>query len=108
MYQPGELNQRVVVERLTVTRDDLGGQVEQWAKRCEIWVKVKPLGSSERASAGAISNSIGYTLIAYNRSDIKAEDRVIWGDYILNVVSPVPAGASDVFMQIDCELGIRS
>ena len=47
MFRPGELDQRVTVQRQTLTQDGLGGDALAWVDQGAYWCHVRPLSGRE-------------------------------------------------------------
>lgn len=51
----GKLDQRIIVDRVSVTRDALGQEVETWGELTTVWAMVKWVSDEERFSQAQLT-----------------------------------------------------
>lgn len=106
MLQPGALDQRVSVSRLTVTSDGVGGSVETWATIGTYWAKVKAVSGTENNQGDNISAVAEYQFTFSNRLDIKESDKLIYNGVEYNIKAKLPNSRMDLYMDIRAERGV--
>lgn len=104
----GELNQKIQIQRLVYTDNDIGGSVQKWLPRCSVWAKITPTASSENALSMGVNSKTTYEILIFNRSDIEPSDRIQWGDRAMNIVDPQFMGMQEMFLKIIVESGVGS
>ena len=72
----GQLDQRIVIERLTQTRDEWGGVEEAWTTHLTTWAAVEPLMGREFMAAAALVSEITTKVRIRYRAGITTADRI--------------------------------
>lgn len=74
----GKLDRRIVIQGLTVTQDDYGGEVDAWATLATVWAQWLPGAGSERFTAASVyAEAHGRFRIRW-RSDVTTKHRVTY------------------------------
>lgn len=106
MSRPGKLDQRITIERQTLTSDGMGGQTVAWNALTTTWAQVEPLAGNENGYGQQVqaSNMVRFT-IRY-REDLQMTDRVSWaGDYY-NLRALPPPSTRRMYRDIEAERGV--
>lgn len=98
----GLLRQRVVIQRETVTKDALGGDVQTWSTLTTVWAEVRPLSGREAIEAGRISSTANVWITVRYRDDITPLMRVIWRGRTFEINQIENQGAGDVVLVLWC------
>lgn len=103
----GELDQRVTIERVTLTPDGAGGATESWATVATLWAKVRPLSGAERGQSQAQREEAvaEYLVVIRNRDDVRDTDRIGWGDRKLNIAFRKDRGHRADYLELVCVMG---
>lgn len=109
-YKPGELDERVDLQKETHTDDGMGGQTSSWVKQATVWAHVRAKTGRERLQSDMVEASGDYLVVIRNRSDfdITASWRIIWRGKALNVRFPQDSGPRDLYLVLDCEAGVAT
>jgi SPP1 family predicted phage head-tail adaptor len=108
IYHTGMLDQRVSLQRRTIVDDGSGGGVETWAQYAEVWAHVRPMSGREREIAQRMEAAANYLVVVRMRSDVLANDKIVWSARELNVRFVKDKGPRDGFLEIEAELGTGS
>lgn len=90
-YTAQDLNQRITMLKLAVTRDDEGNRVRTYADLRTVWAAVEPLTSlAEATKAAEPVNSITYQILVRYASaaDLTQGDRISYQGHTLKVSGP--------------------
>lgn len=105
-----KFNQRILVDRPTVTQGDNGGDVVGWLLVGEVWASIAPVGGREAARAGQIIASTE-TRIVIRWSPVMADIHATWrirrGDVIYNISRVVNGNLSNREIELTCESGVN-
>lgn len=74
----GALNQRVQIQRVSNTRDDMGGMIQSWATIATVWAEVKPISAGEQFRRQQIQASASHKVTIRYRNDLLPSDRIVW------------------------------
>lgn len=86
---PGQLNQRVTVERVTLTQDDYGAPVEAWATLATVWAAVEPLSGREYMLSLSAQSEVTTRIRMRYRPGITSADRVIHEGTVYGITSVI-------------------
>lgn len=108
MQGAGKRNQRITIERKTVTRNAIGEEVDTWATFDTVWAEAHPTRGREFFAAGQMQARADVMFRILYRSDLTEEDRVVWRSENYEIVAPPVdvAGAREV-TELYCVHGIR-
>ena len=105
----GELTQLVSFQRMAApTKDGAGGQVgpDVWNELRREFAKVQPKSGTEKMGADRVEATAGYWFGIRARRDILESDRFVWRDRAYNIRFVPEKGPRDLFMVIECDLGV--
>lgn len=105
-----KFNQRILVDRPTVTQGDNGGDVVAWQFVGEVWASIAPVGGREAARAGQIIASTETRIVirwSPAMADIHATWRIRRGEVIYNISRVVNGNLSNREIELTCESGVN-
>jgi SPP1 family predicted phage head-tail adaptor len=104
-YRAGELDQRVILMRLSHTPDGMGGNTVTWAEIDTVWAKVRPMTGTEREHSDRLNDVSNYLVVIRQRSDLTEADKVQWRgfDYNIRFIKTSPRSR---FLELECEKGV--
>lgn len=83
----GELRHRVILQRKTVTEDELKQQTESWTDIATVWASIEPLSGREYFAAKQVNSEISAKITIRYRKGINSAMRVLFGGRIFEVQS---------------------
>lgn len=87
MLEPGRMNRKVIIERVTETRDGIGGVTETWATQATVWAQQIPVGGSEALKAGRETASQTSKFLCWYVSGITEKDRLNFDSKYWNIIN---------------------
>lgn len=76
----GILDQRITIQELTVVRGALGGHDETWGTLATVWAQTLDMTGREIFQAKAMGSSSTLLITIRYRSDVKANQRILFSD----------------------------
>lgn len=101
----GELDQSIVIKRLTLTDDGMGGSTEAWADFATVFARVRASTGNESQQAERIQADARYSFVIRNRSDVLMTDKIYFGGADYNITSINSEGRRALFLEIAAERG---
>lgn len=86
---PGDLTQRITVERLQSGVDDIGQPIEAWTTLATVWAAVEPQAGREFVGAGALQAELIVKIRIRYRNDITSADRVLHDGKVYGITSVI-------------------
>ena len=83
---PGDLRERVQVQRVTNTRDSMGGIIESWSTIATLYAMVEPMRAGEQFRRQQIQADADWKVSIRYRGDIHPADRLVWRTRTMQVV----------------------
>lgn len=81
-YRPGELDQRIIIERESLADDGMGGSTSVWSTHITRWALVRPASGSEKTEHDTVNARAKYVFVIRYPADVNDDDRILWdGDY---------------------------
>ena len=105
MYDPGELDQRVIIREEIHTPDGMGGNTLTFSDIATVWTKVKPRGGREDDSYDRINAEAGQIFIIRNR-DMSEKLRLVWQGIEYNITNIKRYGTKMLYLEIEAERGV--
>lgn len=105
MYQPGELDQLIEVQRKSIGSDGHGGERQHYSTIYRGWAKVKAGSTAESVNGERVSATTKYTVVIYSGPQVLPSDRIKWGNVYFNIISPLYGSSRNLFLELDCEMG---
>jgi len=98
----GLLRHRVVIQRATLTKDSVGGDVESWGTLAEVWGEVRPLSGREALEAQRITSTASHFITIRYRTDVTPLMRVVWRGRTFEISQVQNADGRDVMLVLWC------
>jgi SPP1 family predicted phage head-tail adaptor len=100
----GELRERIRIDTPSaITRDSIGGIVEGWTVLATVWAKVAPMSAGEQYRRQQIQASASWRVTIRYRSDVKAQNRVVWQGRTFEVKGVTSPDLHKRFLELACE-----
>ena len=98
---PGGLDQRITIQRVTLTADDMGGSSEVWADLSTVWASMTSPGGSESYQEMRETGLANYKAVVRWQGDASGQprftnlDRVTWRGREYNIKTVLPMGRQE-------------
>ena len=83
----GQLDQRIVIERLVEGYDELGQPINDWLPIVTTWASVEPLVGREYLAAAALVSEVTARIRMRYRPGITSQDRIIHDGTVYGITS---------------------
>lgn len=106
----GSMRQRISLQRKTVTRGAMGGEVLTWVTQTTTWAEARPLSGDELV-AGEQRQSTTTTefRIRYDSAVVpKPEWRVLWGPSVYEIISVINVDGRNRELRLQCREGLAN
>lgn len=107
MIAAGRLNQRVILQRKSVVRDDMGGETVTWTDAATVWAEIRPLRGRDLVAAQQAQSEVTARITVRRRPDVQADWRVKHGDDIYDIFAVVDPVARGEVLELECGKGLR-
>lgn len=84
----GALRNRITIQQRSVTRNDVGEEVESWSTWNSVWAQIEPVSSREFLEARAQGAEISHRVTIRAIDGLTHEMRVLFGSRVLDIVGP--------------------
>lgn len=81
----GDLDRRVSLQSVTVSRDAYGAAIETWASFSTVWASLEPLSGGETFASENILTQSTHIIEMRYRSDLTTEDRLVYNDWVYDI-----------------------
>lgn len=89
MTDAGSLRDRIVIRRQqNVKNPQTGGLERSWQTLAEVWAEVKSLNGRESVIGNTLQGISTFQVTIRYRSDLKADDQILWRARELNIAAP--------------------
>jgi SPP1 family predicted phage head-tail adaptor len=105
-YQIGELDQRISLVSKAEAGDGVGGVTTTETVYATVWAHVRPLRGQERKESDRVEASGDYLIAIRNRSDVNEGHIVRWGSRDLNVRFIRNRGSREIYLELECAVGV--
>lgn len=101
-----KMDERITIQRVTETRDDLGGVTQVWEDHATAWAEVRPGRGGRAWEAMRTAQAAQYNAIMRWRGDSDGQpfithlDRVIWRGRTYAIDAVAPWGSRKSYMQL--------
>lgn len=109
--RPGQLDQRITLERVIEVPDGLGGVTRSWAALAsnpDVWAAVRAVGGDEGVTRGQVAARQQFEVTIRARDDLTEADRVLWRGDELNIRHIERWGGRAMYMTLKVERGIAN
>jgi SPP1 family predicted phage head-tail adaptor len=103
MMQAGKLRHRIVLQKVTMMRDEEGNAVETWSDFVTVWASVEPIRGREYFEAAAINTENDLRFVIRYRSGITSEMRVWYNDRIFDIQSVIDIDEAHKELELICK-----
>lgn len=86
----GRLRDRLILQGYVDGKDAIGGTRQDWFDVGPIWAEVRGLSGRAFLSASAEQAEITCEILMRYRPDVKARMRLVRGDEVYTIVTPLP------------------
>lgn len=104
--QPGRLDQRIRIQRLTRTADGIGGVVTAWRDVGTVWANAKAKAGRETVLDGRTAATFVTVFTIRQRADLGEVDRIVWQGAAYNIRSILREGDRAQYLAIEAERGV--
>jgi SPP1 family predicted phage head-tail adaptor len=105
----GELDRRITIQTLSLTKDSEGGMADDWSNLATVWAKVRNLSGNERrvtVEGGQVAEARTEFTIRY-RSGLNERMRVSYAGKVYNIRHLNDFNAAHEFIVITCDTGLN-
>lgn len=100
----GNRNRRITIQSCTLTTNDEGYQVEEWANVATVWASIKNLHGNEFFQAQAINSKATCKMNIRYIKDVNTGMRVVYGDKIYNILYVDDIEENHIEIELLCEV----
>lgn len=105
-YRPGELDQRITIQRETLADDGYGGQTVTLSTVATVWAHVRPMNGREAEHAQQLEATAMYLFVIRHLAGILPNDRIAWGGETYNIRFPRYRSGRQLYLEIEAEHGV--
>lgn len=105
-WMPGELDQKITIQRESLTSDGMGGSTVSVSTLASVWAKVIARSGREREYADRVNAEGAYTFVIRWRGDVLESDRITWRGEDYNIRAIAQVGGRKLYLEIDAERGV--
>jgi SPP1 family predicted phage head-tail adaptor len=98
----GALDQRIVIERLGESYDELGQPIHDWLPIVTTWAAVEPLVGREYLAAAALVAEVTARIRMRYRPGITSQDRIIHDGKVYGITSVADVHSSRLELVLMC------
>ena len=108
IYRLGRMNNRVTIQKKSVTRAANGEEVVIWVTHKTVWAEVAPIRGNEFFAAAQMQGAIDYRVTVLYDATILRDMRVLFGSTVLDIVAePINVKSANRTTELMCISGIR-
>lgn len=100
---PGRLNKKVQIQRLTNLKNEYGEFEEVWQDLKEVWAEVKPLTGRSFFSAQQLNSEITHSVIIRYIENIKPSMRVMYKERVFEILYIMDFNEENKALQLMCK-----
>lgn len=101
----GGLDDRISLQRVTLTADGQGGSTESWSEYAAVWARVRPMKGRERQASERQEATADYVVRIRYRDDVLEADKIVWRGREMNIRFIPDGGPRAHFLDIEAEMG---
>jgi SPP1 family predicted phage head-tail adaptor len=102
----GLLEHHVILQRLTLTPDGMGGGTQSWIVIGTPWAYIIPATAWENLKSMQLEAPITHSIYIRYRTDITARDRIVHRSRIFNIRSIIDIEEKKLFLELKAEEGV--
>lgn len=103
MIRPGELRERVTLERWAASTDARWGAGGGWVAFGDVWAGIQPRAAAETTQAKGVQTEITHDVVLRYRPDVDAKTRIRWMNRVLEIVSVLDVEARKRELKIEAK-----
>lgn len=107
-FRPGELDQRIELQKESRVSDGMGGATVTWQTQATVWAHVRPLRGSERLQADTMEAPARYLVVVRYRQDVSESWRIAWNGKVMNINFIQDGGARSAYLPMECTAGVAT
>lgn len=100
----GELNQRITIQRATVTTNDYGEEITTWGTLGKAWAAIRNVLQREPFAAEQFVSVVTTSFTLRYRTDVTAKMRVLCDGKIYEIDSSADPDGARRFIELQCTL----
>ena len=106
-YQPGELDQKITIQRKVKIEDSAGGkETIATTTVATPWAKIKSGKPAERYDFDQVHNTETVTFVIRNRQDLLESDIIIWRGVTFDIRALPSLTPRHRYLEIEAERGV--
>ena len=95
MLNAGQLNRRIAIQSLTVTRDAAGGFAESFATAATRWGRIEPMTGSEFDGSNRVQGEVTHKITLRHYDGLTSKHRLQYDGRNFNVVEVLNPGEAN-------------
>jgi len=99
----GDLRERVTIQRVSSTRDAIGGLIETWSNLMTVYAKVAPMNAGEQYRRQQIQAKADWKVTVRYANSIAPADRLVWRDRTFQIKGITNPDMHRRFLDLACE-----
>lgn len=104
MMQTGKLDQRVIIQALTVTQNDLGESLQSYATLATVWGHVMSQRGQEAFEAARVNARETIRVQVRYRDDVTLKHRIQWQSQTYNIIALDRSSRRDGYLWLTAEV----
>lgn len=98
----GNLRHRITLQKMQVTRDSFGAEVQEWVDTATLWAKLEPLSGKEFFAAQQIMAEVSLRITIRYLKGVEPKQRLRFLDRHLEILSVVNPNEGKKELQLMC------
>ena len=99
---PGQMRERVTIQKRAQTVDTFGEVSTQWAAHATVWAEVKPVRAREGDDQMQVATAETFLITIRYRADVKPLDRITWRERTLNIRTAENRDMRQQWLSMEC------
>ena len=100
---PGNLRNRIIIQRQITTQDSFGEQQEEWNEVDTVWASINPIAGREFFAAETVNSEITHKIRIRYRNDIKPDMRVFYNGRAFRITTVINEFERNKMLQLMCK-----
>ncbi len=102
---PGELSERVILQRRVVVQDAYGQATITWTAIATVWARVRAVSGREFFAAAQVQQEQTVKVLIRYRTDLDATCRLVWQGRSHDITGVIPIGRE--WTELMCLQGVK-
>lgn len=103
----GNLRHRIAIETRAISRDSLGGVVEEWTPVATVWAEIVPLSGREFVAAQAAQAGVTTRITIRYRDGVTPSMRILHDGVTYSIKAVLPDPTLRRHITLMCEQGVN-